>query len=169
MFRISKTRLSLNILRIFSIISLLLVISSSISVSYFAWPSLGQANTIFQFINRILISLVAIILILAEIEWPQRALVRVFPMLGEQHSWAVMGWIQGVFGGAKLKERRRRDPPSDHADPAMTPHFPPPPRSTYKDVETASTHSTMRMGGRRDSYYTTTASVYSPDAVIAHY
>ncbi|KAJ3271134.1 hypothetical protein HK104_004747 [Borealophlyctis nickersoniae] len=138
-------------------------------------------------------------------------------MLGEDHSWAVMGWIQvctgslilgydsgivsstevgtglnlfvlvpgwfvfiiggvyvllGVFGGAKLKESRRRDPPTDHdADTVMKPHFPSvpaPPRSTYKDVETASTHSTMRMGGRRDSYYTT-SSVYSPDAVIAHY
>ncbi|RKO91821.1 hypothetical protein BDK51DRAFT_30700 [Blyttiomyces helicus] len=95
--QISNLRIALQLLRVFSIISLLLVIVTSIIVEYYAWPTVGHSNTIFQFINRIVIALMAFVLILAEIEWP-KALVRFFPVLDDDHTWAYMGWIQVCTG-----------------------------------------------------------------------
>jgi hypothetical protein len=87
----------LNVLRIISVISLMLVIVTSIIVNVKGFPGLGQSNTIFQFLNRCVIALVAILLVFAEFEWP-RAMFYWFPMLDEHHSWTSMGVMMTIMG-----------------------------------------------------------------------
>ncbi|KAJ3046150.1 hypothetical protein HK097_001010 [Rhizophlyctis rosea] len=93
----SPVRIILNILRVLSILSLLLVVASSLSVNYFVWPKIGESNTVFQFANRILISLVCLLLVLAECERP-KFILKHFDVVREEKSWAGMGFIQLCVG-----------------------------------------------------------------------
>ncbi|KAJ3032810.1 hypothetical protein HDV00_007131 [Rhizophlyctis rosea] len=90
-------RIILNILRVLSIISLLLVIASSVAVNYYVWPKIGQSNTVFQFANRIIIAVVCLILVLAEIERP-KFILKHFEIVSRHKSWTGMGWIQLCAG-----------------------------------------------------------------------
>jgi len=93
--------ISLNILRVLSIISLMLVIATCIIVNIKGFPGIGQSNTFFQFVNRIVIALEALILILSEIGWPKR-IYKWFPMLDDSHSWTFFGFLQIITGSLIL-------------------------------------------------------------------
>jgi len=90
---VNSTWLALNTLRVLSIISMMLVIATCVIVNVKGFPSLGQSNTIFQFLNRCVFALVSIILIFAEFGWPKRMFYW-FPMLDETHSWSFFGFLQ---------------------------------------------------------------------------
>ncbi|CAG8500701.1 11631_t:CDS:2 [Diversispora eburnea] len=85
--------ISLNLLRLLSIISLMLVIATCIIVNVKGFSGIGQSNTIFQFMNRIVIAIEALVLILSEIGWP-RKIYNWFPMLDDSHSWTFFGFLQ---------------------------------------------------------------------------
>ncbi|CAG8718546.1 9600_t:CDS:2 [Acaulospora morrowiae] len=93
--------ISLNILRVLSIISLMLVIATCMIVNVKGFPGLGQSNTLFQFMNRIVIAIWALVLILSEIGWPRR-IYTWFPMLDETHSWTCFGLLQMIIGSLIL-------------------------------------------------------------------
>ncbi|CAG8719166.1 13166_t:CDS:2, partial [Acaulospora morrowiae] len=65
------------------------------------FPGLGQSNTLFQFMNRIVIAIWALVLILSEVGWPRRIFMW-FPMLDETHSWACFGLLQMIIGSLIL-------------------------------------------------------------------
>jgi len=94
---IAKTFIALNVLRAFSIFSLLLVIATCIIVNVKGFRDLGHSNTLFQFMNRCVIAIGAIIMILTEFSWPKRIFYW-FPMLSEENSWTFFGFIQMVIG-----------------------------------------------------------------------
>src|SRR5579883_3195692 len=98
---INATFVSLNTLRVLSIISLALSIATCIIVNVKGFPNLGHSNTLFQFINRSVIALEALLLIFAEIGWPKR-LHYWFPMLDDEHSWSFFGFLQIVMGSLIL-------------------------------------------------------------------
>ncbi|RHZ67251.1 hypothetical protein Glove_302g26 [Diversispora epigaea] len=93
--------ISLNLLRLLSIISLMLVIATCIIVNVKGFPGIGQSNTIFQFLNRIVIAIEALVLILTEIGWP-RKIFNWFPMLDDSHSWTFFGFLQMITGSLIL-------------------------------------------------------------------
>jgi len=97
---INPTCIALNTLRVLSILSLMLVISTCVIVNVKGFHNLGQSNIIFQFLNRFVIGLGAILLIFAEIGWPRR-LYNWFPMLDDTHSWAFFGFLQ-IFTGSLI-------------------------------------------------------------------
>ncbi|CAG8587612.1 7851_t:CDS:2 [Ambispora gerdemannii] len=98
---VNSTFIILNALRVLSITSLLLAIATCIIVNVKGFPNLGQSNTIFQFMNRSVIALEALVLIFAELGWPAR-LFRWFPMLDDTHSWSFFGFLQIVMGSLIL-------------------------------------------------------------------
>jgi len=93
--------IALNTLRVFSIISLLLAISTCIIVNVKGFPNLGHSNTLFQFLNRCVIAMEAILLIFAELGWPKRIYLW-FPMLDDNHSWTFFGFLQIIMGSLIL-------------------------------------------------------------------
>jgi len=97
----SATFITLNTLRVLSILSLALSIATCIIVNVKGFPNLGHSNTLFQFINRSIIALEALFLIFAEIGWPKR-LYTWFPMLDDDHSWSFFGFLQIVMGSLIL-------------------------------------------------------------------
>jgi len=98
---IAKTFIALNVLRMFSIVSLLLVIATCILVNVKGFRDLGRSNTIFQFMNRCVFAVGSIILILTEFGWPKRIFYW-FPMLDESKSWTFFGFVQMVIGSLIL-------------------------------------------------------------------
>ncbi|CAJ0634897.1 1197_t:CDS:2 [Entrophospora sp. SA101] len=98
---IAKTFIALNVLRMFSIVSLLLVIATCILVNVKGFRDLGRSNTIFQFMNRCVFAIGSIILILTEFGWPRRIFYW-FPMLDETKSWTFFGFVQIVIGSLIL-------------------------------------------------------------------
>ncbi|KAF0540342.1 putative transmembrane protein [Gigaspora margarita] len=85
--------IALNALRVLSIFSLVLVISTCIIVNVKGFTSLGQSNIIFQFLNRCVIGIEALILILVEIGWTR--IYGWFPVL---QSWTFFGFLQVITG-----------------------------------------------------------------------
>ncbi|RIB07432.1 hypothetical protein C2G38_2147574 [Gigaspora rosea] len=85
--------IALNALRVLSIFSLVLVISTCIIVNVKGFTSLGQSNIIFQFLNRCVIGIEALILILVEIGWP-----RIFGWFPVLQSWTFFGFLQAITG-----------------------------------------------------------------------
>jgi len=98
---INSTFIALNTLRVLSLISLLLAISTCIIINVKGFPNLGQSNTLFQFLNRCVIALEAMLLIFADLGWPKRLGVW-FPMLDDNHSWTFFGFLQMVMGSLIL-------------------------------------------------------------------
>jgi len=95
------TWILLNTLRVLSILSLMLVITTCVIVNVKGFKGLGESNTIFQFFDRSFIAIEALILIFTEFGWPKR-IFRWFPMLDESHSWTFFGFLQVVMGSLIL-------------------------------------------------------------------
>ncbi|CAG8445025.1 19162_t:CDS:2 [Dentiscutata erythropus] len=89
--------IALNALRVLSIFSLVLVISTCVIVNAKGFSSLGQSNVIFQFMNRTAIGVEALILILVEIGIPK--IFGWFPVL---NSWTFFGFLQVITGSLIL-------------------------------------------------------------------
>jgi hypothetical protein len=79
----------------------MLCIATCVIVNVKGYPNLGQSNTLFQFLNRCILALVALLLIFAELGWPKR-LFRWFPMLDDNHSWTFFGFLQIIMGSLIL-------------------------------------------------------------------
>ncbi|CAI2165614.1 13488_t:CDS:1 [Funneliformis geosporum] len=98
---INATWILLNTLRVLSIISLMLVITTCIIVNVKGFPGLGKSNTIFQFFNRCFIAVEALILIFTELGWPRR-IFHWFPMLDDSQTWTFFGFLQTAMGSLIL-------------------------------------------------------------------